>query len=194
MKMNPTGKSRRRAIRAALCLFTLSVIPAHTFAQATGKGQSLLETMTWNGSIPVIRDGAGLMLQSAPREEPRFQSKESFAPPFTLTVRFIPNQRETRLYYGAGMFIFGWDNEPPQLRVHSPLTHSPKPFPNKAPKPGKQTEFVMKIGAKRMTASIGGAQFYSETGDFTKINPTPIEIGPCFGNKVTVVSMTVTKG
>lgn len=184
-----------KTILAALSLFIALITPLHTFAQEagkSGKAQSLLGTMTWTGSVPVAADGSGVMLQSAAREEPRYQSKESFTPPFTLTVRFAPIARETRFYYGNGLFIFGWDNDPTQTRVHSPLTHSPKAFPNRAPKPGKEIEFVMKVGAKRMTASLGGAQFYTETGDFSKLG-SPIEIGPCFGNKVKIVSLSISK-
>lgn len=158
--------------------------------EKSNNSRSLLDEMDWKGLIPLDKDGAAFVLKSNKTESPKLKTRASFTPPFTITVRFIPSSIETRIYWGNGQFIFGWENMPKQIRIHSPLTFDFTPFNGQAPKAGKECVVEAVFDTNKLTISINGRKFYTEKADFKSLN-TPIAIGPVSGNSLKLISFDI---
>ena len=148
------------------------------------------DTMRWNGLNAIEKTQDGLLLKSNPSEFPKLMSKAIYKPPFKLEVRFIPEDFETRIFFAEGQFIFGWNNDQSQVRIHSPLTFEPQAIKGNAPRSGKEYVVQAEFGLRKLTIKVNGRLIYTETADFSGLEG-PISVGPNFGNKTTLTTFNV---
>lgn len=96
-----------------------------------------------------------------------------------------------RMHFHRGEFIFNWECNARELRVHDPATAQPHGLPDKGfISTNEWHEIVWEIGLRRMRVIVDGETRYDGTGDYSDIEAAPW-VGPCFGSKVVVRELTI---
>ncbi len=171
--------------------------PKETKKEATSSGSKKglnMKAFRWRGDIPFqqLEDGS-VVLQAAEGKLPSLRNSKALTPPFKIEAEASTDSTNVRIYYGKGVFVFGWESKPGEFLCLDPATKKRKTVANVPFEPNVMHKIEIDVEAKSIFVKLDGKEICKCEGDYESLNST-MGIGPALGSKITVKSLAIKKG
>jgi hypothetical protein len=151
---------------------------------------NILSSMLPVDDVRVADEPEGFSLTPGSATSPQLRFPESIRPPFVIRTRAKTDSVNLRLYYGAGIIIFNWEDNPGELRVHDPKTGQITSAAEKGRiLPNDWHAIVWEVLETGMKISVDGVVRFQNRQNYHAVEGFP-GIGP-YLSKVTVDSFVV---
>ena len=152
--------------------------------------KNIMRKMVKDEHVDVSESDDGLVLHSNGNTRDSLHTAHPVRPPFVFRAVVKSDGADLRFYYGLGLVIFNWADNPNELRVHDFATSAIVGYPGQgALSPTEWHEIVFDVRTNGMKISVDGAPRYDEYGFYRNLNSTP-GFAPCPG-EVTIKSVVV---
>jgi hypothetical protein len=118
------------------------------------------------------------------------QAPRPMRPPFVFRATLKTGEADVRFYYGLGLVILNWTDNPMELRVHDFATSTISGVRRKgALAPDVWHDVVFDVQTNGLTISVDGETRYEGQGYYRNLNTAP-GIGPT-GGEITLKSVVI---
>jgi hypothetical protein len=151
--------------------------------------RSVLKAMIPVNKLNVVNTADGLVLSGSEGRE-FLQAPRSIRPPFVFRAIVKTSEADVRFYYGLGLVILNWYDNPSELRFHDFATSAISGALRKGRlEPNVFHELVFDVQTNSLTVSVDGEVRFEGQGFYRNLNTAP-GIGPAFG-EITVKSVII---
>jgi hypothetical protein len=142
--------------------------------------RNILKTMVPANKLKVVTTPEGLVLSGAEGRE-FLQAARSIRPPFVFRATVKTAEADVRFYYGLGLVILNWYDNPSELRFHDFATSAIGGARRKGSlEPNVFHELVFHVQTNSLTVSVDGEVRFEGEGFYRNLNSAP-GIGPASG-------------
>ena len=151
--------------------------------------RSILKAMIPVNKLNVVNTPDGLVLSGSEGRE-FLQAPRSVRPPFVFRATVKTSEADVRFYYGLGLVILNWYDNPSELRFHDFATSAISGALRKGGlKPNVFHELAFDVQTNSLTVSVDGEVRFEGQGFYRNLNSAP-GIGPAMG-EITVKSVII---
>lgn len=153
------------------------------------RDRNILKAMTPVNKLKIVESPDGLVLTETDSRQ-FLQAPRSMRPPFVFRATVKTGEADVRFFYGLGLVILNWTDNPIELRVHDFATSAVAGFKRKgALEPNVWHELVFDVQTNGLTVSVDGDVRYEGQGFYRNLNSAP-GLGPS-GGEITVKSIII---
>ncbi|HEY6229414.1 MAG TPA: DnaJ domain-containing protein [Verrucomicrobiae bacterium] len=157
--------------------------------QPSPPDRSILKSMVAVNKLKTAPTPDGLILSGSDMRD-FLQAPHPVRPPFIFRATLKTGEADVRFYYGLGLVILNWTDNPMELRVHDFATSAITGVRRKgALSPDVWHDVVFDVQTNRLTISVDGETRFEGEGYYRNLNTAP-GIGPT-GGEITLKSVVI---